>query len=242
MVRVGVLTDAIATNAYKTGVQEGWYAIYKIKDDEAFDRVPPQEDTAYWGQYAPQRERERTRKNTQSPEQGTRKKPGTTSRVNWTWWLLTRAGSSSLIVPLAGWQKHHGSSLTSHWSPHVTSTPGMVLFYWSRNPHGDPLVLTFGGSISVAQTVNVKNHTKILTSKSSLQKALSCQWNHERFIPLHQMTEKLGSDVCKALPEAHALTGCDSISACHQLGMWSMFTTCLRLAFFAFTYWEIQHS
>ena len=31
-----MLTDATATNAYKTGVQEWWCAIYKINDDESF--------------------------------------------------------------------------------------------------------------------------------------------------------------------------------------------------------------
>jgi hypothetical protein len=39
----------------------------------------------------------------------------------------------------------------------------------------------------------------------------------ERFIPVHQISTKLGS-VCKSLPAAHALSGCDTTSSLYKLG------------------------
>ena len=49
-----------------------------------------------------------------------------------------------------------------------------------------------------------------------------------RFIPVHTLTQKLGLEVCKALPGFHALTGCDSTSALAGLGKKKALTSLLR--------------
>lgn len=39
-----------------------------------------------------------------------------------------------------------------------------------------------------------------------------------RFIPIHTLSQKLGSELCKLLPSFHALTGCDTTSALIHIG------------------------
>ena len=40
----------------------------------------------------------------------------------------------------------------------------------------------------------------------------------ERFVPIHVISQKLGSIVCSILPAVHAITGCDSTSSIHKIG------------------------
>ena len=39
-----------------------------------------------------------------------------------------------------------------------------------------------------------------------------------RFVPVHTLTEVLGTNLCNLLPAFHALTGCDTTSALYQIG------------------------
>ena len=96
MVCFGAPTDAIVTNAYKTGMQEGWCAVYKINDDEALARVPIQEDTTYWGQYAPLREREqekRLKALSRGPEKTRYYQLGQLNLVTWYWSTVVKPDS-----------------------------------------------------------------------------------------------------------------------------------------------------
>ena len=40
----------------------------------------------------------------------------------------------------------------------------------------------------------------------------------ERYIPIHQISSKLGNSICHYLPAMHALSGCDTTTALHRLG------------------------
>ena len=69
--------------------------------------------------------------------------PGTTIQVNWTWWLGTGAGSSSLTVPWGGWQQHHRNSLVRHCSPQQYCTIEILksqryCYFWLFVRQNDP--------------------------------------------------------------------------------------------------------
>ena len=42
--------------------------------------------------------------------------------------------------------------------------------------------------------------------------------NKERFVSVHVISQKLGSNVCSVLPAIHVITGCDSTSSIHVIG------------------------
>lgn len=46
----------------------------------------------------------------------------------------------------------------------------------------------------------------------------------ERFIPVNQIVDKLGRELCQNLPAAHALTGCDTTSSLFKIGKRSAFS------------------
>lgn len=51
---------------------------------------------------------------------------------------------------------------------------------------------------------------------------------NERFIPIHSIASKLGSQICQCLPAAHALTGCDSTNAMFGIGKKTMYAALER--------------
>lgn len=46
----------------------------------------------------------------------------------------------------------------------------------------------------------------------------------ERFIPINTIVENVGSDLCRNLPAAHALTGCDSTRSLFKIRKRTAFT------------------
>ena len=52
----------------------------------------------------------------------------------------------------------------------------------------------------------------------------------ERYIPVHEIASKLGSDICNILPAVHALSGCDSTSAIYLRGKRTAFTVLIKIA------------
>ena len=55
--------------------------------------------------------------------------------------------------------------------------------------------------------------------------------NKLRYIPMHNVAAKLGPQLCDALPEFHALTGCDSNSSMFGIGKKQAFKTLCRSDF-----------
>ena len=55
----------------------------------------------------------------------------------------------------------------------------------------------------------------------------SIHTNRQWFIPVSKTCRKLGNDVCRNLPAAHALTGCDSTSSLYKVGKRSVYTKLL---------------
>ena len=52
--------------------------------------------------------------------------------------------------------------------------------------------------------------------------------NRQRYIPVHIISDKLGKNVCKCLPAAHALTGCDTTSGIFRIGKCTAYTKLLQ--------------
>jgi hypothetical protein len=52
----------------------------------------------------------------------------------------------------------------------------------------------------------------------------------ERFIPIHTIAAKLGPDVCRCLPQVHALTGCDSTSSLFGIGKKTAYSVLCKIA------------
>lgn len=54
--------------------------------------------------------------------------------------------------------------------------------------------------------------------------------NRERFIPVHSICQNVGENVARALPSAHALTGCDSTSSLYKIGKKTAFSKLVQYA------------
>ena len=52
--------------------------------------------------------------------------------------------------------------------------------------------------------------------------------NRQRYIPISNIAATLGVTLCKCLPTAHALTGCDTTSACFKIGKRTAFSKLLQ--------------
>jgi len=50
----------------------------------------------------------------------------------------------------------------------------------------------------------------------------------ERYIPIHQLADKIGQKVCACFPAMHALTGCDSTSALFRIGTRTAYSTLVK--------------
>lgn len=61
-----------------------------------------------------------------------------------------------------------------------------------------------------SQTSHINKNMKIFMHTGHRDK--------ERFVPVHLISQKLGSIVCSILPAIHAITGCDSTSSIHMIG------------------------
>jgi len=51
---------------------------------------------------------------------------------------------------------------------------------------------------------------------------------NERYIPIHQLADKIGQKVCACLPAMHALTGCDSTIALFRIGKRTAYSTLVK--------------
>jgi hypothetical protein len=91
----------------------------------------------------------------------------------------------------------HAVNLSSHHSRTImrcddTDVLVLLLYYWSRGMLSTEVFMHCG-------------HSGQDTTR-------------ERYIPVHEIANKLGSDVCNILPSVHALSGCDSTSAMYRMG------------------------
>ena len=53
---------------------------------------------------------------------------------------------------------------------------------------------------------------------------------HERFVPVYEIAQQLGKNVCSALPAIHGMTGCDSTSSFKKIGKRRAFTVLVQHA------------